>query len=63
MFVKTGGYYIIVIGFIALVIGLLNLQAYLISNSTTRMILLVPGGIFTIFVGVRMIKKGEILIL
>ena len=39
------GYYFIIIGFIALIIGLLNLQTLLISHSTTRRILLVLPGI------------------
>lgn len=63
MLAKNGGYYIIVIGFISLILGLLNLQTYLISHSTSREILLIPAGIIFIFIGVRMVKKGEILIL
>ena len=63
MFAKKGGYYIIIIGFIALIIGLLNLQTYLISHYTSREILLIPAGALFIFIGVRMVKRGEILIL
>ena len=54
------GYYFIVIGFIALVISLLNLQTLLISHSTTKQILLIIPGILFIFIGRRMVKEGEI---
>ena len=50
------GYYFIVIGFIALVISLLNLQTLLISHSTTKQILLIAPGILFIFIGIRMVN-------
>ncbi len=63
MFMKNGGYYIVVMGFIALIIGLLNLQTYLISYSNPEKYYLSLQGYYYFLLGVRMIKKGEILIL
>jgi len=56
------GYFFIVIGFIVLVIGLLNLQTLLISHSTTKLILLVLPGILFIYIGIKMVKgiKGGV---
>ena len=61
-FSEKHGYYFIVIGFIALVIGLLNLQTLLISHSTTKQVLLVLPGILFIVIGVKMAKgiKGDL---
>ena len=61
MFAKNGGYYLIVIGFIALIIGLLNLQTYLISHYTSREILLIPAGALFIFIGLGWLKRGKYL--